>query len=333
MPSRMRRFRKGVSGLAHEPAGALVVGGLGGGPGVLSHGVLRSRLLVAWLLRATGENTIIRVNSVLVKYLCSRCRPIRLVPMSVARTARDRVRDEVTREILEVAGTHLAQEGAAALSLRSIARDLGMAPSALYRYFDGRDALLSALIVAAYTSLADEAERAADLAGERAAGQSEASDAGTAVTAATLSAGWPCRAPCAPGRWLVPMNGASSSARRCRDTVRPKRRSFPTPGWLSRWCVRWPSRTGPAVSGLNCRSRRRRRRQRQRRLRVRPRSIQRWHPVRDVLMSDAPTSIVLRALQAWSTIIGAISLELFGHWRNAVLDPQLFFTETIIVPR
>ena len=81
--------------------------------------------------------------------------------MSVARTARDRVRDEVTREILEVAGRHLAQEGAAALSLRSIARDLGMAPSALYRYFNGRDALLSALIVAAYTSLADEAEGAA----------------------------------------------------------------------------------------------------------------------------------------------------------------------------
>jgi len=60
-----------------------------------------------------------------------------------------------------VAGTHLAQEGAAALCLRSIARDLGMAPSALYRYFDGRDAPLSELIVAAYTSLADEAERVA----------------------------------------------------------------------------------------------------------------------------------------------------------------------------
>ena len=47
-------------------------------------------------------------------------------------------------------------------------------------------------------------------------------------------------------------------------------------------------------------------------------------PVHDDLMPDAPTSIVLRLLQAWSTIIGAISLELFGHWRNAVLDPELF---------
>ena len=79
-----------------------------------------------------------------------------------ARSARERVREEMTAEILAVAREHLAKEGAAALSLRSVARDLELAPSALYRYFDGRDALLSALIMAAYESLADEAERAAD---------------------------------------------------------------------------------------------------------------------------------------------------------------------------
>ena len=60
---------------------------------------------------------------------------------STSRTARERVREEMTGEILAVARDHLARDGAAALSLRSIARDLGMAPSALYRYFDGRNAL------------------------------------------------------------------------------------------------------------------------------------------------------------------------------------------------
>ena len=75
-------------------------------------------------------------------------------PMSLARTARERVREEMRSEILAVARAHLAREGAAALSLRSIARDLEMAPSALYRYFDGRDALLSALILDAYEALA-----------------------------------------------------------------------------------------------------------------------------------------------------------------------------------
>src|SRR5271167_560219 len=99
---------------------------------------------------------------------------------SAPRTARERVREEMTAEILAVAGAHVARDGAAAISLRSIARDLGMAPSALYRYFDGRDALLSALILSAYQALADEAERAADKA-EREAGRDERAERWLAV--------------------------------------------------------------------------------------------------------------------------------------------------------
>ena len=94
-------------------------------------------------------------------------RPPPSTPASAPRTARERVREEMTAEILAVAGAHVARDGAAALSLRSIARDLGMAPSALYRYFDGRDALLTALILTAYEALAAEAERAADQAETR----------------------------------------------------------------------------------------------------------------------------------------------------------------------
>ena len=92
-------------------------------------------------------------------------------PVSAPRTARERVREEMTAEILAVAGAQVARDGAAALSLRSIARDLGMAPSALYRYFDGRDALLTALILTAYEALAAEAERAADQARVAAGGE------------------------------------------------------------------------------------------------------------------------------------------------------------------
>ena len=52
-------------------------------------------------------------------------------------------------------------------------------------------------------------------------------------------------------------------------------------------------------------------------------------PVREALMPDAPWSTVALAMQAWATLIGVISLELFGHWRSTVLDPELFFEETI----
>jgi AcrR family transcriptional regulator len=55
---------------------------------------------------------------------------------------------------------HLVTEGAAGLSLRAIARDLGMVSSAVYRYVASRDDLLTLLLVDAYSSLADEVDRA-----------------------------------------------------------------------------------------------------------------------------------------------------------------------------
>lgn len=73
---------------------------------------------------------------------------------------RARNRAAIEAEILRVGGEHLARSGAAALSLRAIARDLGMAASALYRYVADRDDLLTLLIVAAYDSLADSVEQA-----------------------------------------------------------------------------------------------------------------------------------------------------------------------------
>lgn len=48
----------------------------------------------------------------------------------------------------------ISKNGAAALSLRGIAAEMGMTAPALYRYFDSRDDLVTALIVDAYKSLA-----------------------------------------------------------------------------------------------------------------------------------------------------------------------------------
>ena len=79
-------------------------------------------------------------------------------PPSAPRTARERARAEITAEILSAARRYLATDGAPALSLRAIARDLGMASSALYRYFGSRDELLTRLIVDAYDSLGAAAE-------------------------------------------------------------------------------------------------------------------------------------------------------------------------------
>jgi AcrR family transcriptional regulator len=78
-----------------------------------------------------------------------------------ARTARERARTELTREIKEEARRQLADAGANGLSLRAVARELGMVSSALYRYYPSRDDLLTALIIDAYDAVGEAAERAA----------------------------------------------------------------------------------------------------------------------------------------------------------------------------
>jgi AcrR family transcriptional regulator len=79
---------------------------------------------------------------------------------SASRTARERARAELTREIKEEARRQLAIQGASGLSLRAVARELGMVSSALYRYFRSRDELLTALIIDAYDALGAAAEKA-----------------------------------------------------------------------------------------------------------------------------------------------------------------------------
>jgi len=76
------------------------------------------------------------------------------------RTARQRARAELTREIKEGARRQLAATGADGISLRAVARELGMASSALYRYFPSRDDLLTALIIDAYDAIGEAAEQA-----------------------------------------------------------------------------------------------------------------------------------------------------------------------------
>jgi AcrR family transcriptional regulator len=83
-----------------------------------------------------------------------------MTTQNAPRTARQRARAELTREITEEARRQLAATGANGLSLRAVARELGMVSSALYRYYPSRDDLLTALIIDAYNAIGDAAETA-----------------------------------------------------------------------------------------------------------------------------------------------------------------------------
>jgi AcrR family transcriptional regulator len=73
---------------------------------------------------------------------------------------RQESRDRIEAQIVALGRRQLDTEGAAGLSLRAIARDLGMVSSAVYRYVASRDELLTLLLVDAYSELADAVDAA-----------------------------------------------------------------------------------------------------------------------------------------------------------------------------
>ncbi|WP_131745232.1 TetR/AcrR family transcriptional regulator [Frankia sp. Cppng1_Ct_nod] len=77
---------------------------------------------------------------------------------------RERLRLATIDEIKQTARDQLNEHGAAGVSLRAVARTMGLTPSALYRYFASRDELIAALIADGFGSLADALEDAFALA-------------------------------------------------------------------------------------------------------------------------------------------------------------------------
>ena len=224
-----------------------------------------------------------------------------------ARTARERVREEMTAEILAVARAHLADAGAAALSLRSVARDLELAPSALYRYFDGRDALLSALIMAAYESLAVEAEEAAD----RAHDDGSATDAERWLEVPRAMRRWAIER---PHEWGLIFGTPVPGYEAPEGTVEPYARvatALARPVVEAKAADRLRIDAPPAGAAGADELRRA------------------VAPVAEGLALDMPAPMVARFVQAWTTLVGIISLEIFGHWRNTILDPEAFFEATM----
>lgn len=70
-------------------------------------------------------------------------------------TPRQRARARTLEDITRIGRRHLDTGGAAALSVRAVARDLGVVSSAIYRYVRSRDDLLTLLVVDGYDRLGD----------------------------------------------------------------------------------------------------------------------------------------------------------------------------------
>jgi AcrR family transcriptional regulator len=88
--------------------------------------------------------------------------PLPTASTAKPRTPRERARARTVADIIRLGREHLALHGAAALSLRAVARDLGVVSSAVYRYVENREELLTLLLIDAYGELGDEVDAAVD---------------------------------------------------------------------------------------------------------------------------------------------------------------------------
>src|SRR5664279_2242258 len=220
---------------------------------------------------------------------------------SAPRTARERVRRELTSEIKEVALAQLASGGGAALSLRAIAREMGMASSALFRYFRNRDALLTALIIDSYSSLAEAAETA-----EARMHQESIED-----------------------RWMAICHGVRNWA-----VVHPHEYALifgsPIPGYAAPTgtvapASRVPLLLGDLLGDLMSQKSYEVSAHLEPSLAVR-RAIE---PVRAMMPKGVPSDLMVRGLMAWTYLFGAVSFEVFGHRHNVIADPEAFFDHEI----
>jgi AcrR family transcriptional regulator len=225
-----------------------------------------------------------------------------------AGSIRARVRAEMTAEIKAVARQHLERDGAN-LSLRAVARDMGMVSSAVYRYFASRDELLTALILDAYNGLGDAVEAADAAVTDRARLRARWFAATRAVRQWALAK---------PAEYALLYGSPVPGYAAPEETIAAAAR---TPGVLARILTDGYalgkldlSRAGtalhPGMPGGLAEA-------------VRADLVRTGHD----MAPGVPEELLLAGMTGWIQMFGAVSLELFGQFNNVIDARDEFFRE------
>jgi AcrR family transcriptional regulator len=221
---------------------------------------------------------------------------------------RDRVRAATSQEIIQTARRLLIEHGVAAVSLRAIAREMGMTAPALYRYYDSHETLIQHVVADIFTDLGDYLESAI----------------GTV----------PQSAP-APDDVAVTADKLIAASRAFRDWAIAHQAEFgmifgsPLPGvdlyrqddplvecgarmgriFLTLFADLWRQQQFPAPADEQIDAT----------LRT---QVARY---RDLIGLDLPLGVLLVFLRCWIVLYGTVAMEAFGHMKFAVEDPAPMF--------
>ncbi|HSS90424.1 MAG TPA: TetR/AcrR family transcriptional regulator [Streptosporangiaceae bacterium] len=205
---------------------------------------------------------------------------------------RERYRAQVRAEVKQVALRQLAESGPAGLSVSAIGKQLGVSGPALYRYFAGRDELLTELVIDAYNDLADALSAAISHApGQEPPARLEA-----------MARGYRSWALAEPHRYRLlfgpPLPGYDAHAERLVAASQAAMNLLI--GTLRELGNRPPAPSSPPLTS----------------------QLTAWARAHAF---DVDPAIALRAILIWSRLHGLVSLEIAGNFASMGLDPDEVF--------
>ena len=229
---------------------------------------------------------------------------------------RDRVRAATIQEIKETARRLLVKEGPDAVTLRAIAREMGMTAPGLYRYFGSHEELLRHVIADIFNELADTLHAAIQTAGCAAEGSGDVA----MLTAKMVAA---CRE---FRRWALGHKGEYSLL-----FGTPLSGLFDEPDEIVDECGRtfaatffvlflelWQRNPFPVPDDDQ----------------IDPVLRSQLEVFRDRMLDGLPgpplpVGAMVAFLRCWSKLYGAVTLETFGHFRFALEDSSPMFEYTL----
>jgi len=223
--------------------------------------------------------------------------------VAVPATRRERLRDATLAEIKATARRQLVANGAEALSLRGVAREMGMTAPALYRYVDSRDDLLVAVVADLYDEVTAALREAVDALPPEAIGP-------RLVAASSRLREWAREhrtefgllfgSP--PPGFAVPAQGPAHEASRRFGLV-----------FADLFAQLWRERPFPhaPVEDLD------------------PRLARQLEAYAESLGSPLPPGAIAVFLECWVRLYGLVCMEVFGHLRFALDDAEPMFTDML----
>ncbi|RHW28758.1 TetR/AcrR family transcriptional regulator [Nocardioides immobilis] len=224
----------------------------------------------------------------------------------MAGTPRQRARAQTMDDITRIGRLHLAAYGAAALSLRAVARDLGVVSSAVYRYVKSRDELLTLLVVNGYDELGDAVDAAlADVPEDRYFDRF--------ATYGRAIRRWALAEPATYALlYGAPVPGYHAPAEQTTDPGTRLVRLLLgiAADALAAGALVVPAEDGPMTAGLAAG----------------------MEGVRDQFGVALPDPVIARGVLGWAGVFGCVSFEVFGQYGpDGLGDPEALFERHLLV--